>query len=140
MEVDNQITQTLNHIIYENIQINSAIDLVENESTGNVEETMNLDGMFEEQDSIDIADNLFILNKEEGRAAVIIYFEKYKDASLGDILSQVGHWQNKWTLIIAHAKDVENKNNETEVGENVEKDEIEGLLSKLMKASKEIDK
>eukprot|EP00957_Ditylum_brightwellii_P205967 15346187-Ditylum_brightwellii.AAC.1 len=101
---------------------------------GKVEEPMNLDRMFEEQDSIDIVDNLFILNEEEGRAAAIIYFEKYEGASLGEILSQEGHCQNKWMLLIAHAKDLENKIDETEVEENVEKDKMEGLLSKLMKA------
>eukprot|EP00957_Ditylum_brightwellii_P160885 12249357-Ditylum_brightwellii.AAC.1 len=75
MEVDNQVTQTLNHNIHENSQINSAINLVENESMGKEEEPMYLDGVFEEQDSIDIVDNLFILNKAGGRAAAITYFE-----------------------------------------------------------------
>eukprot|EP00957_Ditylum_brightwellii_P175873 13392107-Ditylum_brightwellii.AAC.1 len=87
MDVDNQVTQTLNHNIHENTQINLAFDLVENESMGKVKEPMNLDGMFEEKDSIDIVDNQFILNKEEGRAAAITYFEKYEDASPGEILS-----------------------------------------------------
>eukprot|EP00957_Ditylum_brightwellii_P007851 594409-Ditylum_brightwellii.AAC.1 len=64
----------------------------------------------------------------------MIYCEKYEDASPGEILSQVGCWQNKWLQLIAHAKDLENKINETEVGENMEKDKMEGLLSKLMKA------
>eukprot|EP00957_Ditylum_brightwellii_P025731 1947209-Ditylum_brightwellii.AAC.1 len=88
MEVDNQITQTLNYTIYENNQINSAIDLVENESTGKAEDPMNLDKMFEEQGSIDVVDNAFILDEEEGRAAAIISFKKYEDASLGEILGQ----------------------------------------------------
>eukprot|EP00957_Ditylum_brightwellii_P194449 14808889-Ditylum_brightwellii.AAC.1 len=105
---------------------------------GKVEKPMSLDRMFEEQDSIDIVDSPFILNKEEGRAAAIIYFKNYEDASLGEILSQVGHWKNTWMLLIAHAKDLENKINETEVGENVEKDKMEGLLSKLMKLTKEM--
>eukprot|EP00957_Ditylum_brightwellii_P206953 15350761-Ditylum_brightwellii.AAC.1 len=83
---------------------------------GKVEEPMNLDKMFKEQDSIEIVKNLFILNEEEGRAAAIIYFKEYEDASLGEILGQVGHWQNKWTLLIAHAKDLENRINEMELG------------------------
>eukprot|EP00957_Ditylum_brightwellii_P204177 15338016-Ditylum_brightwellii.AAC.2 len=43
-EVDNQVTQTLNHYIHDNSQINSAIDIVENESMGKEEEPMYLEG------------------------------------------------------------------------------------------------
>eukprot|EP00957_Ditylum_brightwellii_P024804 1874805-Ditylum_brightwellii.AAC.1 len=43
MEVHNQVTQTLNHNIHDNSQINSVIDLLENESLGKEEEHMNLD-------------------------------------------------------------------------------------------------
>eukprot|EP00957_Ditylum_brightwellii_P124364 9479034-Ditylum_brightwellii.AAC.1 len=63
MEVDNQTTQTINQPISEKNQINSAIDLEENESMGREEEPVNLDKMFEEQDSIEIVHNPFILNK-----------------------------------------------------------------------------
>eukprot|EP00957_Ditylum_brightwellii_P088895 6769291-Ditylum_brightwellii.AAC.1 len=75
MEVVNQTTQTINQPISENNQINSAINLKENKSMGRAEEPVNLDKMFEEQDSIEIVNNPFILNKEEGRAAAVIYFE-----------------------------------------------------------------
>eukprot|EP00957_Ditylum_brightwellii_P206677 15349464-Ditylum_brightwellii.AAC.1 len=105
-----------------------------------MEESVNQDEMFKEQDSVELVENPLILNEEEGRAAAIIYFKKYKDSSLEEILGHMGHWQNKWTLLIAHANDLENKINETELGGIVEKDEMKGLLSKLMKASKEIDK
>eukprot|EP00957_Ditylum_brightwellii_P048991 3717264-Ditylum_brightwellii.AAC.1 len=62
---------------------------------GKEEEPMYLDGMFEEQAPIDIVDNLFIFNKAGGREAAINYFKNYEDASPGEILSQMGHWQNK---------------------------------------------
>eukprot|EP00957_Ditylum_brightwellii_P013078 987687-Ditylum_brightwellii.AAC.1 len=85
---------------------------------GKEEEPVYLDGIFEEQASIIIVNNPFILNEAGGRAAAITYFKNYEDASPGEILSQ----------------DLENKINETEVGEKVEKDKMEGLLSELMKA------
>eukprot|EP00957_Ditylum_brightwellii_P212034 15366883-Ditylum_brightwellii.AAC.2 len=75
IEVNNLTTQTINQPISEKNQINSAIDLKENKSMGREEKPVNLDKMFEEQDSIEIVNNLFILNKEEGRAAAIIYFK-----------------------------------------------------------------
>eukprot|EP00957_Ditylum_brightwellii_P066992 5085462-Ditylum_brightwellii.AAC.2 len=85
----------LDETFKEQDQINSDINLMENVLMGKAEEPVNLDEMFEEQDSVDLVENLFTLNEEEGRAAAIIYFKKYKDASLGEILGQVGHWQNK---------------------------------------------
>eukprot|EP00957_Ditylum_brightwellii_P144377 10998529-Ditylum_brightwellii.AAC.1 len=62
---------------------------------GKEEEPIYLDGMFEEQAPIDIVDNPFILNETGSREAAITYFKNYEDSSPGEILSQVGHWQNK---------------------------------------------
>eukprot|EP00957_Ditylum_brightwellii_P046063 3495059-Ditylum_brightwellii.AAC.1 len=50
------------------------------------------------------------------------------------------HWQNKWSLLITHPKDLENKINDSEFAKGTDMEETENIIKELTNTSKEIDK
>eukprot|EP00957_Ditylum_brightwellii_P132870 10132343-Ditylum_brightwellii.AAC.1 len=113
---------------------------MEAETAGKAEDSVGGCSLFDKDESVELVENPYLLIEETGWAAARIYFEQYAKTSPGTILSQVGQWQNKWSLLVAHSKDLGNKLNDLKFAEETDRDEMDGILKELANTSKEIDK
>eukprot|EP00957_Ditylum_brightwellii_P166108 12646447-Ditylum_brightwellii.AAC.1 len=113
---------------------------MEAETAGKAEDSVGGCSLFYKNESVELVENPYILTKETGWAAARIHFEQYAKASPGTILSQVGQWQNKWSLLVVNAKDLDNKLNDLKFAEETNRDEMDGILKELANTSREIDK